>query len=223
MLRLASCCLKRFRCNLGRLFFLGLHLAAKRRLKTWFSLLVDLQSAGWISSPKEKLTPDSSITNLSFSFPLDVFQYITDNSSFKESWPQLRDRILTLSQAVILLGSSFGASSVSTSEEIRGLMVEMGLLQDALGSDEDMTDVPFRSSWEGIRYVHQAVLELTTLTLPLLDTKSNESRISLVVDNKVNAIHIRIREIETLIRTIESECLSHFTRLNQLDRLLGDR
>ena len=168
-------------------------------------------------TPKKKLTPDSSITNLSFSFPLDVFQYITDDSSFKESWPQLRDRILTLSQAVILLGSSFGASSVSTSEEIRGLMVEMGLLQDALGSDDDMTDVPFRSCWEGIRYVHQAVVELTTLTLPLLDTKSNDSRIGLVVDNKVNAIHLRIREIETLIRTIESECLSHFTRLNQLD------
>ena len=96
-------------------------------------------------TPKKKLTPDSSIANLSFSFPLDVFQSITDDSSFKESWPQLRDRILTLSQAVILLGSSFGSSSVTTSEEIRGLMVEMGLLQDALGSDDDMTDVSFRS------------------------------------------------------------------------------
>ena len=27
-------------------------------------------------------------------------------------------------------------------------MVEMGLIQDAVGSDEDMTDVPLRSCWE---------------------------------------------------------------------------
>jgi len=61
------------------------------------------------------------------------------------------------------------------------------------------------------------VVELTTLTLPLLDTKSNDARIDLVVDSRVNAILLRIRGIETLIRPIESECLSHFTKLNQLD------
>ena len=96
-------------------------------------------------------------------------------------------------------------------------MVKMGLLQDALGSDDDMTDVPFRSCWEGIRYVHQAVLELTTLTLPLFNAKSNDARISLVVDSRLKVIHLRFREMEALIRSIESECLSHFAKLNRLD------
>ena len=96
-------------------------------------------------------------------------------------------------------------------------MVKMGLLQDALGSDDDMTDVPFRSCWEGIRYVHQAVVELTTLTLPLFDAKSNDARISLVVDSRLKVIHLRFREMEALIRSIESECLSHFAKLNRLD------
>ena len=80
--------------------------------------------------------------------------------------------------------------------------MEMGLLQDALGSDNDMTDVPFRSCWEGIRYVHQAVVELTTLTLPLLDTKSNDARIALVVDSRVNAILLCIRGIEKLNQNV---------------------
>lgn len=53
-----------------------------------------------------------------------------------------------------------------------------------------------------IHYVHQAVVELTTLTLPLLDAKSNESKSALMVDSKLNAIHDRISEAEILIRTI---------------------
>ena len=45
----------------------------------------------------------------------------------------------------------------------------MGLFQDAVRSDDDMKDVHFVSFWEGIRFVHHILVELTTLTLPLID------------------------------------------------------
>ena len=65
--------------------------------------------------------------------------------------------------------------------------------------------------------MHQAVVELTTLTLPLFDAKSNDSRIALVMDNRLKVILLKIRETEVLIRTIESECLYHFAKLNRLN------
>ena len=62
------------------------------------------------------------------------------------------------------------------------------------------------------------------LTLPLLDVKSNNLRVSSMVDSKLGSlygllktIHQRVQGVEGFIRSIESECVSHFTRLNQLD------
>ena len=90
-------------------------------------------------------------------------------------WPQLRDRILTLSQAVVLFGSSVESSIATSTGDIHDVMVEVGLIQDVLGVDKDLTDVPLRSCWEGIRFVNQSLSELSAVTLPLLNVKSNEN------------------------------------------------
>ena len=57
-------------------------------------------------------------------------------------------------------------------------MVELGLLQDAVGSKDDLMDVPLRSWWEGIRFVNQALMGLSSVTLPLLKTKSNKKNLT---------------------------------------------
>ena len=93
-------------------------------------------------TPKKKLKVDSSLSNLAFYFPLDVFGLET---SFDDLWPQLRDRILTLSQAVVLLGYSFGLSIATTTGDIHDVKVKVGLIQDELGMDKGITDIPLRS------------------------------------------------------------------------------
>ena len=54
-------------------------------------------------TPKKRLKVDPSLTNLAISFPFDPFQSFASGFSFDQLWPQLRDRIFTLSQTVILL------------------------------------------------------------------------------------------------------------------------
>lgn len=56
------------------------------------------------------------------------------------------------------------------------LMAEIGILQDAIDESEDMTDVLLISCLEGIRFVHQAMSDLSYTTLPLLNVKSNEQK-----------------------------------------------
>ena len=52
-------------------------------------------------TPKKKLKVDPSLCNLALSFPVDVFgQISTSGSSFNKLWPQLRDKMFTLPQAV---------------------------------------------------------------------------------------------------------------------------
>ena len=53
---------------------------------------------------------DSDLLNFTFSFPVDVFQRFKSGSSFDDLCSQLRDRILTLSRVVVLLGSFFDSS-----------------------------------------------------------------------------------------------------------------
>lgn len=57
------------------------------------------------------------------------------------------------------------------------LMAEIGILQDAIDESEDMTDVLLRSCLEGVRFVHQAMSDLSSTTLPLLNVKSNEQKL----------------------------------------------
>ena len=52
--------------------------------------------------------------------------------------------------------------------------MEVGLIQDALGVDKEITDFLLRSFWGGIRSVHQELDDLSAVTLPLLSVKSNE-------------------------------------------------
>ena len=52
--------------------------------------------------------------------------------------------------------------------------MEVGSIQDALGVDKDITDDPLRSCLEGIRFVHQELVKLSEVTLPLLSVKLNE-------------------------------------------------
>ena len=99
-------------------------------------------------------------------------------------------------------------------------MVEVGLIQDALGVDKDLTDVPLRSCWERIRFVNQSFSELSTVNLPLLNVKSNDKdlirEVASIGVGVLTAEH-RCQGLEVLLRTIESECISHFSRLNKLD------
>ena len=46
---------------------------------------------------------------------------------------------------MVLLGSSFGASAKTSSGDVSGVIVELGLLQDAVRVDDDLTNVPLRS------------------------------------------------------------------------------
>ena len=68
-------------------------------------------------------------------------------------------------------------------------------------------------------FVHQELIGLSAVTLPLLRVKSNEQdlirKIASVGDG-VSTVEHRCKGTEVLIRTIESECTSHFSRLNQL-------
>ena len=130
-------------------------------------------------TPKKKLKVDGGIANLAFTFPDDMFKSSdSSQATFESLWPQLRDRIVNLSKAVVLLGSSFSASAKTTSGDVSGVMVELGLLQDAVGSEDDLMDVPLRSWWEGIRFVNQALMGLSSVTLPLLKTKSNIKKLT---------------------------------------------
>ena len=140
-------------------------LAQEFPVKFWYSLLprvvscviVDIEgliasldgsSKGWddFITPKNKLKVDEGITNLAFSFPVDVFKTSDSNkASFDSLWPQLRGRIINLSQSVVLLGSSFSSSAKSTSVDFSDAMVELRLFQNTMGGDEDITDVILRS------------------------------------------------------------------------------
>jgi len=57
--------------------------------------------------------------------------------------------------------------------DIQVVIVAVRLIQDALGVDKYLTGVPLRSCWEGIRFVDQSLSELSSVTLPLLNVKSN--------------------------------------------------
>ena len=70
---------------------------------------------------------------------------------------------------------------------------------------------------------NQSLSELASLTLLLLDTKSNDLKLTSLVEVKLGPIarsmttlHHKFQGTEAVIRLIESECLFHFTRLNQL-------
>ena len=80
------------------------------------------------------------------------------------------------------MGSSFSSTTKETSVDVGDVMVELGLLQDAVGGDEDITDILLRSCWEGIRFVHQALAELSSAIIPLLNVKSNEKKLTLKVN-----------------------------------------
>ena len=58
-------------------------------------------------------------------------------------------------------------------------MMRLGLLRDVVVGHEDINDVPLRSCWERIRFVHQELTELSYATLSLLNVKSNEKNLSL--------------------------------------------
>ena len=44
-------------------------------------------------------------------------------------------------------------------------MAELGLLQDVVVGDKDITDVPLRYCWKEIHFVHQTVSDLSSATL----------------------------------------------------------
>ena len=160
-----------------------------------------------------------NLTNLAFSFLVDFFQSFASGSSFDQLWPQLQDRMITLSQAVILLGSSVGSLIETSIGDIKEVMVEVGSIQDALGVGKDLTDVPLRFCWEGIRFVNQSFSELSALTLPLLNVKMNEKNLlrdMATIGVGVLTLEHRFKGLEVLLRTIESEYMSHFVRLNTL-------
>ena len=88
-------------------------------------------------TPTKKLKVDGGFSNIAFAFPVDVFKgNESSDAPFESLWPQLRDRILTLSQAVVLLGSSFTSTNKETSVEVGDVMVELGFLRDAVGSPQ---------------------------------------------------------------------------------------
>ena len=146
---------------------------------------------------------------------MDVFQNSSENTSFAEMWPQLRDRILTLSQAVVLLWSSFGLSSRTTSSDIGNRMMELGMLHDAVCGGEDITDVPLRSCWEGIRFVNQILTDFSSATLPLLTVKLNDQKNKMEIGSLqllVGGLRRYLQGVVSSVNTVEAECVSHFTR-----------
>ena len=61
---------------------------------------------------------------------------------------------------------------------------------------------------------------MSAVTLPLLNVKSNEQNLIRDVASigvGVSTLENRCEGLEFLLRTIESECMSHFSRLNKLD------
>ena len=99
------------------------------------------------------------------------------------------------------------------------VMVEVGVIQNALVIDKDITEVHLRSCWKGITLVHQAFLVLSVVNIFLLNLKSNEQdiiRTIAIVNTIVIVLERCFHGVEVLIRTIESECMFDVTRLNEL-------
>ena len=142
------------------------------------SLDGSLKRREYFLTSKKKLKTDSNLSNLVSFFLFDVFQKVSYGSSFDELWPQLHDRILVLSKTVILLGCSLGLTTTSTTGDIKDLIVNVRLIQDDVGFDEDLTKLSLCSCWEGARFVNQTITELTSITLPLLDVKSIDLKLT---------------------------------------------
>ena len=99
-------------------------------------------------------------------------------------------------------------------------MVEVGLIQDALGVDKGLMDVPLHSCWEGIRFINHSLSELSAVTLPQPNVKSNDKDLIREVSAirvGVSTVEHRCQGLKVLLRTIKSECISYFFRLNKLD------
>ena len=79
---------------------------------------------------------------------------------------------------MVLLGSSFSASGKTIAGDVSGVIVKLSLLQNSVGVDDDLTDIPLRSCWEGIRIANQALTELSSVTRPLVKSKSNKNKLS---------------------------------------------
>ena len=103
------------------------------------SLHVFLERRGDIITPNKKVKTDPVLSTLVFSFTVER---ITSNSPFEDVLSQLRDRILTLSHVIIFLGSSFEFFPFTMTGGISNLVLELGLMKDTVGINEDMSDVP---------------------------------------------------------------------------------
>ena len=44
------------------------------------------------------------------------------------------------------------SNSLNVTDELNSLETELGLIRDKLGTDQKLTVVPLRSTWEGIRF-----------------------------------------------------------------------
>ena len=95
---------------------------------------------------------------------------------------------------------------------MRHVKVDVGLIQDALGVDKDITDVPLRFCWEGTRCMYQELVDLSTVTLPLLRVKSNEQDLI----RKIASVWVVVLTVEHRCKGMEVLTISHFSRLNQL-------
>ena len=166
---------------------------------------------------KKKLKVDGSITHLVFSFPVDVFKSSdTNKTSLDSLWSRMRDRIVILYQVVVFLGSYFSSSTKTTSSDVSDVMVELGLLQD----DENITDGPLRSCWEEISFVNQVLTELSSVTLPLLNIKSNENKLTVemnFINTLLGALRRKLHGMKSSVQIIEAEYVTHFTRYNILN------
>ena len=76
-----------------------------------------------------------------------------------------------MSQVVVLIGQSVSSNHLNVTDELNYLETELEIVRDKLGVDQKLTDVPLRSTWEGIRFVYQLIQDVVLRTVPLLQRK----------------------------------------------------
>ena len=94
-------------------------------------------------------------------------------------------------------------------------MIEFGILHDAVGGGEDITDVPLRSCWEGIRFVNQILTDFSSATFPLLTVKFNDQKNKTEIGSLqllVGGLRRHLQGVVSSVNTVEAECVSYFTR-----------
>ena len=111
------------------------------------------------------------------------------------------------------------SNSLTTTDELKSLETELGLMRDKLGTDQKLTDVPLRSAWEGIRFIHHMIQNLVLRTVPLLQRKDmviTSSQMKCWIASSEASITPSSHHLLDRIEELEQLCISKFVKSDKL-------